>query len=98
MSEKATHPRIDPQLYRLRDALKQSQVSGLMGNILGAFPDDPEVWERITARHGRMINRHLQAIANVIVTDLAQAGQLPITERKEPKFKGHLLHRMGVSA
>lgn len=95
MTEKATQPRIHPQLIQLRDSLTQSQISGLMGNILGAFPDDPETWERIAERHGREIKRHCDAISVRIICDLATADQLPVEEELKPEFSGYLTGRAG---
>lgn len=95
MSEQAKQPRIDPAIYRLRDALTNSQTAALMGNILGAFPDDPETWERLAERHGRQIKRHLDAVSNLLITDLAQAGQLPVRRTLNPEFTGYVSGRAG---
>ena len=90
-----SHSDINPQLVRLRDSLAGSIQSGLIGNILGAFPENPEAWEQVCQQYGADLDKAITFIANRCIASLARQGVLPV-EKPETKGSGYLLGVMGV--
>lgn len=63
---------------QLRASCAQSLWAGLVGQLLGAFPDHPEIVDIIAEKHGAEINRALDFVAARVVHEIRAEGLVPV--------------------
>lgn len=83
----------DIEAARLRVSCSSSLWQGLAAQLLGAFPDAPDIVDKIAERHGAEIHKALDFVAARVVHEVRREG---LVARKIPlRADGCLRRRIG---